>query len=380
MTLSDQTLMGANVPFQTAAQVLGGVVDCPGAPLSATRQCLGSSGTNNLVNAPIPISGQDLKAPIPAVYQWTLGVQHMLPDDMLLDVGYVGTRARHLALIANLNEMLPGTVQANPGLPVSAIVPFPGFNQIKEQLNAGNSYYDALQVSLQKRMKNGLMFSLAYTYANAFDDGSQLQSLITDHYNLAYNKGPSDWLRHHTLLINYIYDLPFLRHRNDFAARVLGGWEVGGVFTIESGTPYTVTDGGKDISGMGFDWNNTNSGERLNLVPGCNLNSGPRSVAQWFNTACFVLPAPGTLGNAPRNNVWGPHVVNWDFSLFKNGNIIGEKLRYQFRAEAFNVLNHASFGNTNAQPVDTTFTDGNFGQLTTANDPRQLSLGLRIIF
>jgi len=374
LTLNDATLMGSNAPFQTAATVLGGVVDCPGGNLSATRQCLGSSGTNGIVNAPIPITGQDPNNPTPVLYQWTLGAQHMLPDDMLLDVTYVGTRGRHLALLANLNEMRPGTVQANPGVPLAALNPYPGFSAITEQINAGNSYYDSLQVSLQKHMRHGLLFSLAYTYANSFDDGSGLYSSVVDHYDLAYNKGPSDWLRHHTLIINSIYELPFFLHRNDFAGRVLGGWQVGGVATIESGLPYTIHDSGRDISGMGFD-----QGERVDIVPGCDPNSGPKTLAKWFNTACFVMPAPGTLGNAGRNDVWGPDVINFDFSLFKNGNISGERLKYQFKAEAFNVFNHPSFGYMNG-PFSTGVLSGQFGRVQNVGDPRQLQLGLRVIF
>jgi hypothetical protein len=379
MTLSDQIYPGGNVPFQAVGELLGGVVDCPGSALSATRQCLGSASTSSLGTPPTPAYAMDTSGPIPAVYQWTMGLQHLLPDDMLLDVGYVGTRAHHLATLQNLNEMEPGTVQANPNVPIAALVPYAGFSTITAQVNEGNSSYDALQVSLQKRLKQGLMFSLAYTFANAFDTATSTEGSVDDfvvnHYNLAYSKGPSDYLNHHTLLFNYIYEPPVFRNRNDFVGRVLGGWQFGGVVTFLSGTPFSVTDGGQDISGLGFD-----SGERLNLVSGCNPNSGPKTGQEWFNTACFALPTPGTLGDAGRNDVWGPHTINFDFALFKNGSIWGEKLKYQFKAEAFNVFNHASFGTLNGTPIDTTFTDSTFGQVLTANDPRLMQLGLRIIF
>jgi hypothetical protein len=100
-------------------------------------------------------------------------------------------------------------------------------------------------------------------------------------------------------------------------------------------------------------------------------------VNQWFKTSCFTLPAPGTFGNAGRNRVWGPGSKNWDFALYKNGPVT-EKLHYQFRAEFFNVLNHPTFSGGGA--IDTGVTDSNFGQVTSATDPRQIQFGLKLLF
>jgi hypothetical protein len=219
-----------------------------------------------------------------------------------------------------------------------------------------------------------------YTYANARDIGSELQSSIIDHYNPSYNVGNPDWLQHHNLTVSYVYTPPFYEHQHNFASAVLGGWGISGAFIFRSGSTggpssqFTVTDAGEDLAGLGVD-----NGEHAELVPGCNPNSGPRKVAEFFNTACFALPTPGTLGDSQRNMVFGPRFWILDAGLHKNGQIVGEKLGYQFRAEAFNVLNHPI-----PNQLDAGITDGTFGAVTGVynnnGDQRVMQLGLRFLF
>lgn len=422
-TLSDQTQMGRNVPFQTNAAPNNVAVDCPGTPQApGTLSCAGGgsvftpgvlvtpSPTNEQL--PIPITGQDSKSPLPIVYSFHFGVQHMFPQNTLVEIGYVGTETHHFSVLENLNELQAGTfgdctlgggtvdptnpALCAPGSPytynngatagtatqVSSIVPYLGFsnNSFTYQINNGNSAYNALQASLRRSMTKNLMLTAVYTYANAHDIGSQLQSSIIDHYNPSYNRGNPDWLQHHNFTASYVYKLPFFEHNNKFQGRLLGGWETSGTLIIRSGSTggpngqFTVTDAGSDLAGLGVD-----NGEHAQLVSGCNPNSGPRSKNEFFNTSCFVLPAPGTLGNAPRNVIFGPRFWIWDAGLHKNGQIIGEKLAYQFRAEAFNVLNHPI-----PNQVDSGITDGTFGAVTDVynnnGDQRIMQLGLRLIF
>ena len=133
---------------------------------------------------------------------------------------------------------------------------------------------------------------------------------------------------------------------------------------------------GSDVAVVGDNFN-----QNANRISGCNPNSGPHSRTQWFDTHCFLTPFSGTFGNAGRNSTWGPGGGNWDFALYKNG-AVTERLRYQFRTEFFNVLNHPSFncdgcidhGNSN------TLGDSSFGQPTGTNDPREIQLALRFMF
>ena len=421
-TLSDQTQMGRNLPFQTGASLNNGDIDCPGS--AQTPLSLGCSGsgsafvpgpvvpTSTNEQAPIPITGQDFRSPLPVVYSFHFGVQHMLPQNTMIEVGYVGTETRHFSVLENLNELMPGSfgdctlgggsvsttnsALCAPGSPyiynngatagtatqVSTIVPYAGFSNsgFTYQINNGNSSYNALQASVRRTMTKNLMFTAVYTYANAHDIGSQLQSSIINHYNPDYNRGNPDWLQHHNFTVSYVYQLPFYENMHNFQGRVLGGWELSGTFIVRSGSTggpngqFTVTDAGSDLAGMGVD-----NGQHAQLVAGCNPNSGPRTVAKFFNTSCFVMPAPGTLGNAPRNLIFGPRFWIWDAGLHKNGKIVGEKVGYQFRAEAFNVLNHPI-----PNQVDTGITDGTFGAVTSVynnnGDQRILQLGLRLLF
>ena len=156
---------------------------------------------------------------------------------------------------------------------------------------------------------------------------------------------------------------------NTLAAKVLGGWQLSGVASITSGHGFTVFNSTGDQAGVGDDY-----GQYANRLAGCNPNSAPRTVGQWFNTSCFEDAAAGTFGNAGRNSVWGPGVRNWDFALYKNGRIT-ERLNYQFRTEFFNFLNHPSFS-----WIDTYRGDASFGQIVNANDPRQIQFGLKLSF
>lgn len=432
-TLSDQTQMGRNVPFQTNAAVTNIDIDCPGVeqnvsdPASFGCGTGGKAFTPGLVvpsptneQPPIPVSGADTRGLIPVVYSYHLDFQHMLPGNTLVDIGYVGTQSRHLSLLEDLNQLPVGTYgNCNINFPstappsgaicaagapykynngatgtatqVQTLVPYPGFTNATPstgftyQMDGGTSGYNALQITAQRRMTNNLMFSLVYTYANAYDYGSELQSSIVDVYDLAYNRGIPDWLAHHTLTGTYLYDLPFFKNHNNLEGRILGGWELAGVVTIRSGQPYdpyngdyfTPTDQGLDLAGMGAD-----NGERLSLVSGCNPNGGPRSYSEFINTSCFAVPAAGTLGNIPRNYILGPRFWIWNASLHKNGNIVDEKLTYEFRAEAVNVLNHPIPNSINSNYYSPTF--GQINGLYTAGNPsgnqRALQLGLRLIF
>jgi Carboxypeptidase regulatory-like domain len=423
-TLSDQTQMGRNLPFQTGASINNGDIDCPGASQTSGTLGCGAGGstftpgpvipTATNEQGPIPVTGQDYRAPLPTVYSFHFGMQHMFPQNTLVEVGYVGTETRHFSVLEDLNELPVGTfgdctlaggsvsptdpTLCAPGSPyvynngatsgtatqVSSIVPYLGFSNssFTYQINNGNSAYNALQASMRRTMTNHLMFAAVYTYANAHDIGSELQSSIIYHYDPAYNRGNPDWLQHHNFTMSYVYQLPFFEHENSWKRAVAGGWETSGTLIIRSGSTggpsgqFTVTDAGEDLAGLGVD-----NGEHAQLVPGCNPNSGPRTRSEFFNTACFATPAPGTLGDAPRNLLFGPRFWIWDAGLHKNGQIIGEKLQYQFRAEAFDVLNHPI-----PNQVDSGITDGTFGAITGVYSPngngdqRNMQLGLRLIF
>jgi len=369
-TLSDVTLMGGNSPFQLAAESLNGRADCPGQGpgLGPGRTC-NPTGSASTVQLPIPITGGDLLAKVPRVYTWNVSVQHMLPQNTLLEVAYVGTRANHLVVNSDLNQLRVGTTFANPGVAIPALAPYSGIGGATVGLNDSNSKYDSLQVSVQRRLTKGLQYGVAYTYSHSYDYGSDLYANAVNTYDLSYNYGRSNFDLRNNLIFNYVYDLPFFKGQNNLAGAVLGGWELAGVLAFQSGFPTTITNAIGDEAGVGSDF-----GQTANLVSGCDPNSGPRTVEQFFKTSCFTEATRGTFGTSQRNIVAKPGTRNWDFALYKNGPIT-ERFRYQFRAEFFNFLNHPSFNS-----VSTQLGTGNFGQITGANDPREIQFGLKLNF
>ena len=361
-TLSDVTLEGGNSPFQLAEEVFNGKADNPGGTTGAAL--------------PIPMTGSDLVGKIPVVYSWNFSVQHEFFGNTLLDVGYVGNRGRHLFINADLNQPAIGTLNnpANASINGAALRPYPGIGGAASSLQEANSKYDGLQVQVQKRFTKGLQYSVAYTYSKAFDMADSIYSVITDTYIPKYNWQVAGFNQTHHLVLTYIYNLPFLKGNNSLAGKALGGWEVSGDVALISGFPVSAT-ASADYLGNGV--NNIGGTEYAYLASGCNTR-GNRTFLHFFNTGCFSEPNltnnTGLVGSSAPNIIEGPGTDNFDIALIKNGPIT-ERLKYQFRAEFFNAFNHPSFNG-----VDSTVTDSTFGQINSAISPRNIQLGLKLIF
>ena len=186
-----------------------------------------------------------------------------------------------------------------------------------------------------------------------------------DSYNFKADRGLATFHRAHVAVISYVYPLPFFRQGDAWTRNILGGWQVSGVTTFNTGLPQNITIN-PDQAGIG------QTSQRPNVIG--EWNSGARTQYQWFNTAAFALPAAGKFGNLGRNVVIGPGTNNWDAALMKNF-AFRERLTFQFRAEFYNIPNHLSWWG-----VGTTFGNSNFGQITSATDPRTMQFGLRMGF
>ncbi len=378
-TLSDVTLMGGNTPFQLAEEVFNGRADCPGSALDARRNCLAAGAT--APQLPIPMTGQDLVNKVPVVYSWNFTLEHMFQNNTLVDVSYVGNRGRHFVINADLNQPALGTFNnpANANINAAALRPYPGIGGAMTGLQEANSKYDSLQVSVQRRFTNGLQYNVAYTYSKAFDMADSIYSVVSDTYNPKYNWQVAGFNQTHNLIFTYIYDLPFLKGNTSFVGKTFGGWELSGDAAFISGFPSSVYANG-DVLGNGV--NSIGGPEYAGFIAGCHPR-GNRSFTQFFNTSCFFQPGPGVQGGAGYNTLFGtaapdilegPGTDNFDIALIKNGPI-GERVKYQFRAEFFNAFNHPSFNG-----IDTTVTDSTFGQVTSAVSPRNIQLGLKLTF
>ena len=361
VTLNDSMLLGGNPPFQPQVSVSNGSADNPGA---------GGAGS-----LPFGMTAIDPVFKHPTAYMWSAGVQREIPLSFIMDVTYVGRRGLYLQREKDINQLLPGTIQANPGVNSAALRPYKGYGIIRESENAGNSKYNSLQVSAERRYKNGFKFSLAYTLGHSEDNASDKRNVLFNAYDDTGYWGNSSFDRRHVFNFSYIYDLPFYRDQSGVVGKIAGGWQISGSTFMRSGTPLWVTEG-VDTAGTGDTFGNP-----WNLVgdPKANANqsfsAGATDQNYWFNPAAFQRAAAGTFGNGPRDNIYNPGQYQWDIALFKNVSVGGTK-SVQFRAEVFNFLNHANWNGADSNPTSATF-----GRVTSKdNSRRDIQLSLRFQF
>ena len=373
VTLNDSTLLGGNPPFQPMVSIANGIVDNPGG---------GSRGATDL---PFGMTAQDVVFKHPTAYMWAAGVQREVPFGFVVDVSYVGRRGLYLQRERNINQLRPGTLQANPGVNIAALRPFKGYGAIRLSENAGRSIYHSLQVSAERRYSQGLKIGVAYTLGKSEDNASDKRNVVWNTYDDTGFWGPSNYDRRHVLNFYYIYDLPFWRNQETLLKNLLGGWQISGATFFRTGTPFSVLRT-NDIAGVG----DGGFGQPFNRVgdpkSGANRRfSNGRDDNYWFNPAAFAPPAPGTFGNSTRNILRNPGQQQWDIAVFKNFALGGGR-RLQFRAEIFNFPNHPNLGNAQtgslagglgfADPTSATF-----GRVTTKTDDRRdVQLSLRFIF
>jgi hypothetical protein len=290
-----------------------------------------------------------------------LGIQRQLPAGIVLDANYVGSHGTHLLLSEDINQPVASAVVASGQISPNAVRPYPGFAAINTYTTSGNSMYHSLQVSVVKRMAAGMSFEGAYTWSKNLDDIATPPNFYAP---LSANREIASYDRTHVLTASYIWEIPFARHLTGFREKLLDGWQISGITSIESGNPLTplLTS---DRAGTG------DSSQRPNVNGPIAM---PQTQYQWFDGAAFSLPALGTFGDAGNSLIRGPGFFNTDLSFSKR-TAIREKIMLQFRAEFFNMFN-----NTQWSTVGTTFGSATFGQVTAARDPRIAQLGLHLTF
>ncbi|HYK58726.1 MAG TPA: carboxypeptidase regulatory-like domain-containing protein [Bryobacteraceae bacterium] len=323
----------------------------------------------------------------PRMYQWNFNVQRQLFESTTLTVGYVGSRGLHLYAARDINPVLPTVVNGVQvfGVPRGAtpgMVGNPRLNPAAAALSSeapvGDSSYNSLQVGLNRRFSHGVQGQLSYTWSKCMDDASGTYGLEggipwSDPLNGSFDRGRCLFDRPQVFRLSGVYTLPFTKNI------LVKGWQMSGNLLAQSGPPWNV------ILGTGFDQSGSAvANQRPNLIlPADQVITG--NVNQWVNPAGFSLPAPGTLGNLQRDFLWGPGIVNFDYSVVKD-TPIKEQVHLQFRAEFFNLFNHPNFGLPNANAfVQTANGGGNpnptFGKITTTTtSSRQIQFALKLMF
>ena len=308
--------------------------------------------------------------------QWSFDVQRELWRGTALDVQYLGSNTSHLD-----RSFFNNTPQPGPG-PVDPRRPSQNFRDRRIIQNDLIADYDAVSVILRKRMSHGLQADAHYTWSRTRDMATHSNGggATMDNYDIWRDYGPANWDVPHRFVASYVYDLPFFRESpQPILKYVVAGWQVGGVTTVQSGTPVNVTFG-SDRANIG-----RTGLQRPDLVgPVPNLDCRPNSaganqVAQrelinCYDASAFALPAQYTFGNAPRNLLRGPKFSSTDLSLMKNVPLAGDA-HLQVRVEIFNVFNTVNYGNPGAS-----FGASSFGRITSAGSMRQVQLGLKMLF
>jgi hypothetical protein len=316
----------------------------------------------------------------------------------VLTVGYVGMLGRHIGVtIGDFNGPPPGPATAaclaltgataqtaclDPLRPFFAKLPSITTGTIGEYFTNGNSAYNALQASFERRLQNGLTFNVNYTWAHNIDNVTGLSNENGDGstvlpFDNSIDRGNSDLDLRHRLVATANYALPFGRSMTGFEGAAVKGWQVNFIDVWETGSPFTIVNPNPGVSGAHYFGGNT---DRPDQVGDPSL-SNP-GLSEWFNTAAFAPQLPGTIGTTRKNSLFGPHFRHFDFSIFKDFKVT-EASTVQFRAEFFNLTNTPSFGNPGVNNGNNNIASGSFGQITTVSTnytPRQIQFVLKYLF
>jgi hypothetical protein len=405
-------------------------------PQDPPAACAANNVVNNSIGCTSLGDGVPFNTQVaPYQEQWNLNIQRELGRGTILTVGYVGSRGVHLFAQENLNPSITSTAAApgcggvataacatptgSPCIPTTANLsscvfgafvgaPFTlgavqpliprvndNYGPLNEAVTQGSSNYNSLQVSLVRQAARGITMQLSYTYSHCLSNADGSYGLeegavgLLDPYDPRYDYGNCAFDLRHNFVGSVVYQLPF--HGN----RLVEGWRVTGIFTAETGLPFSVQDG-FDQAGL---FNNV-ADTRPNVTAGCNPYVNKRALGpgvpylepQWISGTCFTLEPVGTLGNLGRDTLLGPRLINLDFALLKDTKIT-ERLSVQFRAEFFNIANRTDFGPPNPTlniPAalglpgggDAGIPSPTYGFITTTtpNSQREIQFALKLIF
>jgi hypothetical protein len=383
---------------------------------------IGGSG----VLFPLGVTAIPTKAIWPYMQQWNINIQRELMKETVMSVAYVGSKGTHLSLQRDINQLFPissaqnpypagqamTTADCNSGMvngvaPTGAAAnqfavacggdpdlyrPYPGYGSITSLEPQANSSYNALQVAVHRHVGR-LSLDLAYTWSHSLDDSSdRYDNNFVDAYNLGLTRASSNFDQRQLLNVGYVYDLPFFTNKG-LTHTVLGGWQLSGITTFQTGTPFSVVDGLFN-AGVG---NGTGIGSYLDQIGNPNstpnLGASPAGVVGplLFNPGAFAAPQGLSFGTVGRNSLNNPNRTNFDMGLFKRFALGESEARaLEFRAEGYNVFNHTQWngvnGGTSCFGADfsagdaSCYANNNFLRPAGAHNPRILQLGLKLLF
>jgi hypothetical protein len=424
-----------NPPYFAELDNFSGV--CPFNSLGSQGCGLRAAFLPAIISEPNPasftgtIQSQNLNFKQGQVQQFNLNIEHQLPGNVVLTAGYAGSRSHHILVdglnmnVSNPLACFPQTTDQNGNVVPNSLfnpnyhlgcatgnsvypnAPYGPFTVVANTTDSGNARYDSFQIKAEtKSSRHGLYALVGYTYSRTFDSGfaDGLGTSPGAVYWPLPGTQKADWglsalNLNNQFTASILYDLPFGKGKlygSNWSAPVntiLGGWETDLIEKATSGFPLFVVDSSNG-SGVNFQWNGSslnrpdvvgdpNKAGAVAANPNCTAPSQVHTLANWYNPCAFVSAPPGQLGDSNRAPVYGPRFVNTDLSLIKHF-VLYENMRLDFRAEFFNLLNHAQFylpGGSSASGMQDVSEKNSFGVITgTVNNPRLIQFALKLTF
>jgi Carboxypeptidase regulatory-like domain/TonB dependent receptor len=383
---------GAGISF---GSLNSGIVNCQAPSLALSQTCWSNPPAAAQFLPPVSYSpafafAATPRLKIPYNMEYNLSVERQFTPNLTATVSYVGSESRHLFIQPMYNAPLPSLM--GPG-PVPPRTPFPFFGQFPTDTNSGVSSYNSLQVKVQKRFSQGLTFLGSYTYSHCLSIQDEGQSgSIQNPYDWSADKASCDFNIPNIFVFSYAYQIPYGKgmHWGSTASGVenaiLGGWQISGITTYESGLPFSATANATDVANI----NPSSETERANVTGQPLQPAGFKQTVQaWYNPAAFATPAPYTFGDVGRNTLRGDKSITWDFALLKNFRLT-EATQLQFRSEFFNIFNNVNFAPpgggssggfaTLGGAQGTAVNGSTFMRITSAAASREIQFSLKILW
>ncbi len=357
--INRDTALGGNPPFMPQTTLVNGNINA----LNSAASIL--SPFTMTINAPNNVW--------PTAWEYNTTVQHQFGHSLEVTGGYVGNVGLHLQRKRNINQLLPDTTYSNSGVNPNALRPYLGAGIIDISENSGRSEYNSFQASARKTVGQ-IIFSASYTLSRSMDNTSILTDLLPNAYNDRTYWGRSDFDVPQALTLSYVYNLPY-RNKKGVMGELLGDWTASGTNQFQDGLPFSVRTN-IDYAGVG-----TGSGNQFWNVTGnttgCGSSFVPNVGATLYCANAFAAPASGTFSTQDNRNIFrNPGFWEWNLALHKQFPIpLGERSNIEFRAEAFNLLDHPNWGAVNSNPLSSTFL-----MVTSKTGNRNLQFQLKFSF
>ncbi|MBI5282724.1 MAG: TonB-dependent receptor [Candidatus Solibacter usitatus] len=344
--------LGAREPLVSSTSISNGFADNP------------ASGIPNTTRFPIGSSSLPYDYAMPTMYNYSVGIQTLLPFKTQLDVSYVGNSGRHLSYSRPINFLTPEVQAANQGVDLRRFLPYRGLSGMNIVEPSSTSSYNSMQMAVRRRTGN-LTYALSYTLGKIIGYGNEgIAGGMQNPLNMRAERSELEESRRHYMVLSHTYELPWYKTQQGFLGRILGGWSVSGVWTITSGRLFmpSLTGVARQVA------------SRPDVVGEWYMAPDKRSLFQYFNTAAFARPKDWTYGNSGKWVIRGPGSIDLSAFALKDIRVV-ERVKVQLRLETFNALNHMNLGGFNTQLGNRAF-----GQINDVGAPRYLQIGGKVMW